>query len=151
MSTGSGPCTPASWPRTASKSTRPTYDTLAGRGVAVAVCPRSNRRLGVGLPPVPAMLAAGVALALGTDSLASAGSLDLMDDVAVLHREFPTLDPAHLVRMATLGGARALGLGDLGTIEPGKRAALAYAPAAEPPVDPLAYLVSGVHVTPVRP
>jgi cytosine/adenosine deaminase-related metal-dependent hydrolase len=124
--------------------------TLAQRGVAVAVCPRSNRRLGVGLPPVPAMLAAGVALAVGTDSLASAGSLDLMEDLALLHRELPDLDPAHLVRMATLGGARALGLTDLGTIEPGKRAALAYAPADEAPIDPLEFLVSGAHVGPIE-
>jgi aminodeoxyfutalosine deaminase len=122
---------------------------LAARGVAVAVCPRSNRRLGVGVPPVPAMLAAGVALAIGTDSLASAGSLDLMEDLALLYREFPSLDPADLVRMATLGGARALGLSDLGTIEPGKRAALAYAPADAVPADPLAFLVSGVHAEPV--
>jgi aminodeoxyfutalosine deaminase len=124
---------------------------LAARGVAVAVCPRSNRRLGVGVPPVPAMLAAGVALAIGTDSLASAGSLDLMEDVALLHREFPSVDPADLVRMATLGGARALGLSDLGTIEPGKRAALAYAAADATLSDPLAFLVSGVHLEPVAP
>jgi aminodeoxyfutalosine deaminase len=125
--------------------------TLAQRGVAVAVCPRSNRRLGVGLPNVPAMLAAGVALAVGTDSLASAPSLDLMDDVTLLHREFPDLDPAQLIRMATLGGARALGLADLGSIEPGKRAALAYAPTDTTPHDPLEFLVSGVRVGPVGP
>ena len=124
---------------------------LAARGVAVAVCPRSNLCLGVGVPPVPAMQAAGVALAIGTDSLASAASLDLMEDVALLHREFPDLAPAQLVRMATLGGARALGLSDLGTIEPGKHAALAYAPADETPADPLAFLVSGVRVGPVGP
>jgi aminodeoxyfutalosine deaminase len=124
---------------------------LAERGVAVVVCPRSNRRLGVGLPPVSAMLLAGVALSLGTDSLASTDSLDLMEDVAMLHREFPEIDPGQLVRMATLGGARALGLSDLGTIEPGKRAALAYAPAEATPADPLAFLVSGVRVGPVGP
>jgi cytosine/adenosine deaminase-related metal-dependent hydrolase len=124
---------------------------LAERGVAVVVCPRSNRRLGVGLPPVSAMLLAGVALSLGTDSLASTDSLDLMEDVGMLHREFPEIDPGQLVRMATLGGARALGLSDLGTIEPGKRAALAYAPAEATPADPLAFLVSGVRVGPVGP
>jgi aminodeoxyfutalosine deaminase len=122
---------------------------LAKRGVAVAVCPRSNRRLGLAVPPVPAMLEAGVCLAVGTDSLASAGSLDLMDDVALLHREFPSLDPARLVQMATVGGARALGLLDLGTIEPGKRARLAYAFADATPADPLAFLVSGARVGPV--
>jgi cytosine/adenosine deaminase-related metal-dependent hydrolase len=69
----------------------------------------------------------------------------------MLHREFPEIDPGQLVRMATLGGARALGLSDLGTIEPGKRPALAYAPAEATPADPLAFLVSGVRVGPVGP
>jgi cytosine/adenosine deaminase-related metal-dependent hydrolase len=123
---------------------------LAAHGVAVAVCPRSNRRLGVRVPPVPAMLAAGVRVAIGTDSLASANSLDLMEDIALLHRDYPEIDPARLVRMATDGGAQALGLSELGTLEPGKRAALAYAPADSTPQDPLAFLVSSVRVGPVE-
>ena len=116
---------------------------LARRGVFVAVCPRSNRRLGVGIPPVPEMLAAGVEVCLGTDSLASAESLDLLQDAAALYREFPALEPAAIVRMATATGARALGLGDLGSIERGKRAALAFAPAPRAIDDPLGFLVSG--------
>src|SRR5262245_52618526 len=56
--------------------------TLARRGVHVAICPRSNRRLGVGIPPVPAMLKAGVRVCLGTDSLASVDHLDLLQDAA---------------------------------------------------------------------
>jgi aminodeoxyfutalosine deaminase len=114
---------------------------LARRGVFVAVCPRSNRRLGVGIPQVPEMLAAGVEVCLGTDSLASADSLDLLQDAAALHREFPALEPAAIVRMATATGARALGLDDLGEIATGKRAALAFAPGAV--ADPLDFLVSG--------
>ena len=116
---------------------------LARRGVFVAVCPRSNRRLGVGIPAVPEMLGAGVEVCLGTDSLASAESLDLLQDAAALRREFPSLAPAAIVRMATATGARALGLDDLGAIAPGKRAALAFAPAAGPVDDPLGFLVSG--------
>lgn len=116
---------------------------LARRGVHVAVCPRSNRHLGVGIPPVPEMLEAGVRLCLGTDSVASAGDLDLMSDVVALRREFPALDPAAILRMATLGGAEALGLADLGSIAPGKRAALTFAAASRPPEDPLEFLVSG--------
>lgn len=119
------------------------WELLARRGVSVAVCPRSNRNLGVGIPPVVEMLRAGVRVCLGTDSLASVDSLDLMDDVAALHREFPDLHPAVIVRMATSGGAEALGLSDLGSLEPGRRAALAFAPAPRPPVDPVAFLVSG--------
>jgi cytosine/adenosine deaminase-related metal-dependent hydrolase len=116
---------------------------LARRGVFVAVCPRSNRSLGVGIPAVPEMLAAGVEVCLGTDSLSSTESLDLLQDAAALRREFPALEPAAIVRMATTTGARALGLVDLGAIAPGKRAALAFAPAPGALDDPLEFLVSG--------
>jgi cytosine/adenosine deaminase-related metal-dependent hydrolase len=64
-----------------------------------------------------------------------------LQDAAALHREFPALEPAAIVRMATATGARALGLGDLGVIARGKRAALAFAPGAA--TDPLDFLVSG--------
>jgi aminodeoxyfutalosine deaminase len=116
---------------------------LARRGVHVALCPRSNRNLGVGLAPVPKLLAAGVRLCLGTDSLASVESLDLLEDAALLHRQFPQIDPAAIVRMATAGGAEALDLPDLGTIAPGRRAALAFAEAADTPEDPCGFLLSG--------
>jgi cytosine/adenosine deaminase-related metal-dependent hydrolase len=116
--------------------------TLARRAVHAVLCPRSNRRLGVGLPRLPELVAAGVRLALGTDSLASADSLDVLDDAALLHRAYPDVASDVLVRMATAGGAEALGFDDLGTLAPGKRAALAFAPA--PAVrDPYAFLVSG--------
>jgi cytosine/adenosine deaminase-related metal-dependent hydrolase len=116
---------------------------LARRRVSVALCPRSNRNLGVGTADVPALLAAGVRLCLGTDSLASAETLDVLDDAAVLARQFPTLAPAALVRMATAGGAEALGFDDLGTLAPGRRAALAFVPTPDEPEDPCAHLVSG--------
>jgi cytosine/adenosine deaminase-related metal-dependent hydrolase len=116
---------------------------LARRGVSVALCPRSNRNLGVGTADVPALIAAGVRLCLGTDSLASAETLDVLDDAVLLTQQFATLDPATVLRMATAGGAEALGLDDLGTIAPGKRAALAFAGAASPPADPHAHVLSG--------
>ena len=116
-------------------------EVLARRGVAVALCPRSNRNLGVGTADVPALAAAGVRLALGTDSLASVGTLDVLEDAVVLRRQFPRLDPAAIVRMATLGGAEALGFPDLGAIAPGRRAALAF--AAGETADPHERLLSG--------
>jgi cytosine/adenosine deaminase-related metal-dependent hydrolase len=97
----------------------------------------------VGIAPVPKLLGAGVRLCLGTDSLASVESLDLLEDAVLLHRQFPDLDPAEILRMATLGGAEALGLPDLGAIAPGRRAALAFAPAPAVPEDPLLHLLSG--------
>jgi cytosine/adenosine deaminase-related metal-dependent hydrolase len=116
---------------------------LARRGVNVALCPRSNRNLGVGLPPLPELLADGVRLCLGTDSLASAESLDLLEDAALLHRTYPQVDPAALVHMATAGGAAALGFGELGTLAAGQRAEMAFAAAPAGLSDACAYLVSG--------
>jgi len=116
---------------------------LARRGVHVALCPRSNRNLAVGTADVPALLDAGVRLCLGTDSLASAETLDVLEDAVLLHRQFPQIDPAAVVKMATAGGAEALGLTDLGTIERGKAAALAFAAAADVPADPYRFLLSG--------
>ncbi len=120
---------------------------LARRRVWAVLCPRSNRNLGLGLPPLEGLLAAGVQLCLGTDSLGSAESLNVLDDAAFLHRAFPALDPALLVRMATATGAQALGRSDLGTIEPGKRAALAFAASDPGLADPLGFLVSGEATT----
>lgn len=98
-------------------------------GSAVAHCPRSNTRLFCGRMPYGLYRAAGARLALGTDSLASSASLAVWDDAVnanALHAEADELPtPTELLRLATLGGADALGLADeLGTLEPGKRAAL---------------------------
>jgi aminodeoxyfutalosine deaminase len=116
---------------------------LRARGVHVVLCPRSNESLGVGRADVPALVAAGVPLALGSDSLASSPTLDVLDDAVALRRSFPGLAKGAILRMATLGGAEALGLEELGAVEPGRRAALAYAPAAAPPDDPESFLLSG--------
>lgn len=116
---------------------------LALRGVGVALCPRSNARLGVGRPPLPLLLRAGVNVCVGTDSLASADTLNVLEDVAALHRAFPEVDARTLLTLATANGARALGMTDLGVIAPGMSAALAYADSAEPLADPEGFLVSG--------
>jgi len=116
---------------------------LARHGVSVVACPRSNRRLGLGVPPVPELLAAGVNVALGSDSLASAPSLDVLDDAVALRREFPALAPGAILSAATLGGALALGFDDLGTLVAGRRAALAFAPGPPSLDEPEAFLLSG--------
>jgi cytosine/adenosine deaminase-related metal-dependent hydrolase len=117
--------------------------TLASRGVFVALCPRSNRNLGAGIAPVPRMIAAGVRLCLGTDSLASAETLDLLEEMALLQAQFPDLDPAAIVRMATAGGAAALGIEGFGVIEAGASADLAFVPASSSPPDAYRFLTSG--------
>ncbi|QDZ14342.1 amidohydrolase family protein [Humibacter ginsenosidimutans] len=86
------------------------------RGTSVALCPRSNEVIGLEPPPVADYLREGNAIAVGTDSLSSSPSLDLMADVAALHRlavdqGYSSSDlHARLLAAATLGGARAMGL-----------------------------------------
>ncbi|MGO2660073.1 amidohydrolase family protein [Mycetocola reblochoni] len=88
---------------------------LRARGTSVALCPRSNEVIGLDMPPVAAYLAEGNAIAVGTDSLASSPSLDLMADVAALYRiarqqGYAEADlHARLLQAATLGGATAVG------------------------------------------
>ncbi|MFH0810883.1 MAG: amidohydrolase [Pseudomonadota bacterium] len=97
---------------------------------AVAVhCPQSNMKLASGVAPLLVMTRAGVRMALGTDGPASNNSLDMfaeMDCAAKLHKvatKDPTVAPAKdLLRLATVGGAASLGLKDVGSLEPGKKA-----------------------------
>jgi cytosine/adenosine deaminase-related metal-dependent hydrolase len=111
---------------------------LQARGVTVVTCPRSNQRLGVGKAPVAKLMASGVPVALGTDSLATAPDLDVFTEVAHLRQEHPGLSPAAALRIATLNGARALGLAaHLGSIEAGKSAALTVVGLNDPNDDPL--------------
>jgi cytosine/adenosine deaminase-related metal-dependent hydrolase len=117
--------------------------TLARRGVHVVLCPRSNRNLGVGRADLPALLDAGVRLALGTDSLASVETLDVLEDAVLLSRQFPAVPRETILGLATRGGALALGLGDLGALAPGMTAALAFAPAEAVREDPYGFLLSG--------
>jgi cytosine/adenosine deaminase-related metal-dependent hydrolase len=111
---------------------------LQARGLTVVTCPRSNQRLGVGKAPVGKLLASGIPVALGTDSLASSPDVDVFNEIASLRQEHPGLAPATALRMATLSGARALGLAKhLGSIEGGKLAALAVVGLSDPNDDPL--------------
>ncbi len=97
---------------------------LKERGVSVVLCPRSNDRLFVGCAPHKLLKQSGIALALGTDSLASNDSLSMWDEMRYLQQAAPgVFEPRELLTMATLGGARALHIEDrVGTLEPGKRA-----------------------------
>ncbi|HDI01324.1 MAG TPA: hypothetical protein ENF78_02725, partial [Candidatus Bathyarchaeota archaeon] len=99
-------------------------------GSAVAHCPKSNAKLGSGIARIPEMVSAGIKVGLGTDSAASNNVLDMFEEMRMaifLQRasrsSAPVLTAEDVLYMATLGGARALGLGDaIGSLEPGKRA-----------------------------
>jgi cytosine/adenosine deaminase-related metal-dependent hydrolase len=105
--------------------TRPDLERLAGAGATVVACPRSNAWTGAGDPPVGAFYAAGVRVAVGTDSLASVEDLNLFSELAAMRRLALDVPAAALLASATLAGATALGWeGEFGSIEPGKRAAL---------------------------
>jgi cytosine/adenosine deaminase-related metal-dependent hydrolase len=94
--------------------------TLEARGAAVAHCPLSNGRHGHGAAPLKALLDAGIRVGLGTDSVASIGTLDLLAETRAA-RELAGLDAPAALRLATLEGARALGLGsEIGSLTPGK-------------------------------
>ncbi len=82
---------------------------VARAGSAVVTCPRSNHHLECGVFPWAAFAAAGVEVALGTDSVASGGSLDVREDVAFAQEVHPGLDPRVIVRAAVKGGHRVLG------------------------------------------
>lgn len=112
----------------------------------VALCPRSNAVIGLDPPPVAAYLEEGNAICVGTDSLASSPSLDLLGDVRALRdlaleQGYERSDLSRrLLEAATIGGAQALhmdsGRHAVGSIEPGKRADFAIFPTHGSQQDP---------------
>jgi len=101
---------------------------LARVGVAVAHCPRSNVHLRCGRAPLEALRDAGARVGLGTDSPASGGDYDVRAEARAardLHAAALDLRAADLLRLATAGGAEALGMeGEVGALAPGLRADL---------------------------
>ncbi len=97
---------------------------LKKRGCRVVLCPRSNDRLNVGKAPAFLFKKMGIPMALGTDSLASNDSLSMLDEMRYLLADSPDVfTPGELLRMATLGGAEAIGFDtETGSLEKGKRA-----------------------------
>jgi cytosine/adenosine deaminase-related metal-dependent hydrolase len=95
----------------------------------VCVCPRSNAYLHHKLPDLESMLSVGIKPCLGTDSLASASSLSIFDEMAFIMNMWPRVAPQAVLAMATENGAAALGCdGMLGALTPGKKAVMAYVP-----------------------
>lgn len=135
---------------------------FAARGAHIAHCPSSNLKLASGMESPARLLRGGINVGLGTDSAASNNRLDVMAEMrlAALLAKGSTGDPtmvpaADALAMATLNGARALGLADrIGSLVPGKCADMVAvdlsAPELAPCYDPLSHLVYAAgreHVT----
>ena len=123
------------------------------RGAAVSHNPESNMKLASGIAPVKAYLAANVAIGLGTDGAASNNDLDMFEAMrtASFLAKVATSDPTAVsaktaLQMATIGGARALGMEKtIGSLEPGKHADIIIvsmsAARQTPMYDPVSHLV----------
>lgn len=137
---------------------------LASRGANVVHCAESNLKLASGLCPVSRLTAAGINVALGTDGAASNNDLDMFGEMRTaallakgVAQQADVLPAWAVLQMATLNGARALGLEDrVGSLVPGKEADLVCVdlarPATQPvhsPVSQLVYATSRDQVTDV--
>ncbi len=118
---------------------------IVKRGAKVSHNPESNMKLASGVAPVPEMLRTGITVGLGTDGCASNNNLDLfqeMDTTAKLHkviRSDPTvMDATTVIRMATIEGAKAIGLEKkIGSIEIGKKADIIILDMQQPHLKPM--------------
>ena len=109
---------------------------LAQTGVAAAHCPRSNDFLGCDVSPVPAMIERDIRVGMGTDGLWSSPSMNLFEET-LFAVKLHGMNGATGLELATLGGARALGIEDeTGTIEAGKWADLAVVESSGEDGDP---------------
>ena len=148
----------------ATQLTAEEIELLALNGCSVIHCPRSNLKLASGTCPVADLLAAGVNVALGTDGAASNNRLDLwaeMDTAALLGKlvagDATALPAPEMLKMATINGARALGLEDtIGSLEAGKsadaicvRLDTATTRPVHDPISQLVYAAGREHVTDV--
>lgn len=131
---------------------------LARRNVNVVHCPFSNMKLASGFCPVAKLLDAGVNVCIGTDGSASNNALDMIAEMKVaavlaksVSKDTTVVPAATALKMATINGAKALGLGDkIGSLEVGKRGdmiaiQIGQRAATTPVFDPLSTLVYSSH------
>lgn len=121
-------------------------DRIGVADASVVHCPKSNAKLGHGVAPLRDMLASGLKVGLGTDSVASNNLCDMLDEARsavfmarAVARDASALSARKALELATIGGAAALGLDhEIGSIEPGKRA------------DLCAVSLDGLHALPIH-
>ena len=111
-------------------------------GAFAVLCPRSNLFIELKLPPLYDILEVGLTPALGTDSLASNTTLDVLAEAAALSDRFPQVDRGMLISMATFYGAEALGLSHrVGALAVGRSPGVLAFDLAQPVADPLRHLL----------
>lgn len=117
---------------------------LATTGTSIAHCPSANLKLASGIADVPALLQSGVNVGLGADGAPCNNNLDLWREMKLagllprLKHGPSVLTPERILEMATLGGARALGLSErVGSLEPGKQADVILVDLRGPHLQPL--------------
>ncbi len=123
---------------------------LRALGATIVTCPRSNQWVGVGYPPIERFYDSGVPVAVGTDSLASVGDLNLFSELKTMRWLAPSVPARRLLESATAAGARALGLTTLGTLAPGKDPGILAVDLPGVVDDVEEYLVSGIEPSQVQ-
>ncbi len=127
-------------------------DILKRRNVSVVTNPASNMKLGNGFAPVSGMLEKGINVCIGTDGAASNNSLNLFHEMSLLalihkgvKRTPQCISAGETIRIATINGARALGLdGEIGSLEEGKKADIAILNLNTPSLTPRNNLIAGL-------
>lgn len=113
------------------------FDILASSGSSVVFCPRSHRYFAQKDHPFIEMLGHGINVALGTDSLISSPTLSILDEMKFLWQDFPELEPAIILRMATANGLKALRFSsDIGKLEAGYQADIVGVELSEKEIGP---------------
>ena len=105
------------------------FDIIANSGAKACLCPRSNMNLHGRMPDLFRMIQKGIQPAIGTDSLASCDTLSVLDEMSFIALHLPGISPEILLNMATIYGARALGIEKTaGELDVGKPGWMVYLP-----------------------
>jgi 5-methylthioadenosine/S-adenosylhomocysteine deaminase len=130
---------------------------IASSGSSVAHCPVSNAKLGHGVAPLTELLAAGVTVGIGSDSMASNNRMDILEEarIALLSQRarlgsFETPGASEMLELATIEGAKAVGIDHLvGSLEEGKQADLAAfsLAGAAPTQDPVTAAIFSIETS----
>ena len=120
------------------------FEIFRRRGLFAVTCPGSNAKLASGIAPVAEFLCRGIPVAVGTDGAASNNCLDMFREMFLVtglsklrERDASAVPAKQVLRMATVGGARAMGLKECETLTPGKKADLIMIDLHQPNMHPL--------------